>query len=93
MNKNIRISVVLALLIILVEPVLAQYKPTYTLIKGLDVFDVKANGEFIQISERMFRVETPQGVKDLGEQRIEYNEKLEELEIQEAYPNKFQFNR
>ena len=67
------------------QPVFAQYKPTYTLIKGLDIFDVKANGEYSQITERMFRVETPQGIKDLGEQRIEYNEKLEELEIQEAY--------
>jgi transglutaminase-like putative cysteine protease len=74
-----------ALGLVIVQPAFAQYKPTYTLIKGLDVFDVKANGEFSQISERKFRVDTPQGIKDLGEQRIEYNEKLEELEIQEAY--------
>lgn len=69
----------------IVQPVFAQYKPTHTLIKSLDIFDVKANGEFSQITERMFRVDTAQGIKNLGEQRIEYNEKLEDLEIQEAY--------
>ena len=74
-----------AIAITIVQPVLAQYKPTYTLIRGLDIFDVKANGEYSQITERKFRVDTPQGVKDLGEQRIEFNEKLEDLEIQEAY--------
>ena len=52
--------------------------------KTLDIFDVKANGEYSQITERLFRVDTPQGIKDMGEQRIEYNEKMETLEILEA---------
>jgi len=53
--------------------------------KTLDIFDVKANGEYSQITERLFRVDTPQGIKDMGEQRIDYNEKMETLEILEAY--------
>jgi hypothetical protein len=46
-----------AIALVIVQPAFAQYKPTYTLIKGVDVFDVKANGEFSQITERMFRVD------------------------------------
>ena len=34
--------------------------------KTLDIFDVKANGEYSQITERLFRVDTPQGIKDMG---------------------------
>ena len=62
----------------------AQFKPSNTIMKTLDIFDVKANGEFSQITERLFRVDTPQGIKDMGEQRIDYNEKMETLEILEA---------
>jgi transglutaminase-like putative cysteine protease len=78
-------SALITLAVLLSPPAWAQFKPSYTIMKTLDIFDVKANGEFSQITERLFRVDTPQGIKDMGEQRIDYNEKMETLEILEAY--------
>jgi hypothetical protein len=87
--KNLYFHHVLKVLIILsallTQPAWAQFKPSHTIVKTLDIFDVKANGEYSQITERLFRVDTPQGIKDMGEQRIDYNEKMETLEILEAY--------
>ncbi len=83
--KNILCLALIALAALSTPSVWAQYKPSYTIVKSLDVIDVKANGEFSQISERMYRVETPQGIREMGERRVDYNEKLEVLEILEAY--------
>ena len=87
--KNLYFHHVLRVLVtfsvLLIQPAWAQFKPSNTIVKTLDIFDVKANGEYSQITERLFRVDTPQGIKDMGEQRIEYNEKMETLEILEAY--------
>ena len=83
--KNLYFHYVLRVLVtfsvLLTQPAWAQFKPSYTIMKTLDIFDVKANGEYSQITERLFRVDTPQGIKDMGEQRIDYNEKMETLEI------------
>ena len=78
-------SAFITLAVLLSPTAWAQFKPSNTIMKTLDIFDVKANGEYSQITERLFRVDTPQGIKDMGEQRIEYNEKMETLEILEAY--------
>ena len=59
-------SVVIALVSLLISPAWAQFKPSNTIMKTLDIFDVKANGEYSQITERLFRVDTPQGIKDMG---------------------------
>ena len=86
--KNLYFHHVLRVLVtfsvLLIQPAWAQFKPSNTILKTLDIFDVKATGEYSQITERLVRVDTPQGIKDMGEQRIEYNEKMETLEILEA---------
>ena len=76
---------VLALIALTWQPALAQYKNAYTTVKSVDSLDVNANGIHTQIIERLYRVETKQGVSAMGEQRIDFNEKLEELEVLEAY--------
>jgi len=71
--------------ILLTQTAWAQYKPSYTVVKSMDLIHVQADGQYTQTSERLYRVDTLKGIKDLGEQRIDYNEKMERLEVLEAY--------
>lgn len=66
-------------------PAHAQYVPNTTLLRSTDNFHVQADGRFSRIMEVLVRVDTAQGVSVEGERRVTFNEKLEELEIQEAY--------
>lgn len=67
------------------QSVQAQYVPTRTLLRSVDSFHVQVDGRFSRTMEQMVRVDTAQGVAIEGERRVSFNEKLEELEIQEAY--------
>ena len=63
----------------------AQFIPAATIVRDVDSFHVRKNGEFTQIIETALRVETQQGVRRHGERKLYYNSKLEALEILEAY--------
>jgi transglutaminase-like putative cysteine protease len=63
----------------------AQYKSAYTTVKSVDIVDVKPNGGYTQIIERLYSVDTQQGIAGMGELRVDFNEKLEEMEVLEAY--------
>ncbi len=63
----------------------AQFIPAATIVRDVDSFHLRKNGEFTQIIETALRVETQQGVKRHGERKLYYNSKLETLEILEAY--------
>lgn len=63
----------------------AQYKSAYTTVKSVDLVEVKANGGYSQIMERLYSVDTKQGISGMGELRIDFNEKLEDVEVLEAY--------
>ena len=67
------------------QPAQAQYVPNLTILRTLDRFHVQADGRYTQTMEVTVRVDTPQGVASDGERKITFNEKLETLEIQEAY--------
>jgi Domain of Unknown Function with PDB structure (DUF3857)/Transglutaminase-like superfamily len=67
------------------QPAQAQYVPNLTVLRTLDRFHVQADGMYTQTMEVTVRVDTPQGVASDGERKITFNEKLETLEIQEAY--------
>ena len=71
--------------VFLSQTVHAQYVPTRTLLRSVDSFHVQADGRFSRIMEVLVRVDTAQGVTVEGERRVTFNEKLESLEIQEAY--------
>ena len=64
---------------------LAQYVPSATRLRSADTFHVKQDGQFTQTLESLLRIDTPQGISAWGEQRITYNDKLEKLELVEAY--------
>ena len=64
---------------------MAQFVPSASQLRSVDSFHVKQDGRFTQTIESLLRVDTPQGVNAWGEQKITYNEKLEKLEIIEAY--------
>ena len=67
------------------QPVQAQYVPNLTVLRTSDRFHVQADGRYTQIMEVTVRVDTPQGVASEGERKIAFNDKLETLEIEEAY--------
>ena len=59
--------------------------PAYTVTRALDTYDVKLDGSYHHYFEWAYRVDTPQGIEELGEYKLTYNEKLEKVEILEAY--------
>jgi hypothetical protein len=63
----------------------AQYVPSQTIVRNVDTIHVRAGGQSDKTMESMIRIDTPQGVKEDGERKISFNEKLETLEILEAY--------
>ncbi|MBU3723196.1 MAG: DUF3857 domain-containing protein [Limnohabitans sp.] len=64
---------------------LAQYKPSYTVVKSSSKFEVNPDASYTQYLEEQARVDTPQGVRMLGERKITYNSTLENVEVLEAY--------
>jgi transglutaminase-like putative cysteine protease len=77
----------LAALCLLLEPqlALAQYKPSYTVVREHVQIDVKADGSHRYRMQRAIRIDTAQGVEQQGEQRFSYVESLKTMEILEAY--------
>jgi transglutaminase-like putative cysteine protease len=65
--------------------VFAQYKPSYTVVKSYSKYEVNKDASYIQYLEEQSRIDTPQGVRMLGERKITYNSTLEEVEVLEAY--------
>ncbi len=64
---------------------LAQYKPSYTVVKSNSKYEVNRDASYTQYLEEQSRVDTPQGVSLLGERKITYNSTLEDVEVLEAY--------
>ena len=65
--------------------VFAQYKPSYTVVKSNSRYEVNRDASYTQYLEEQTRVDTPQGVRLLGERKISYNSTLEDVEVLEAY--------
>lgn len=63
----------------------AQYKPSYTVVKSNSKFEINRDASYTQYLEEQTRVDTPQGVRMLGERKISYNSTLEDVEVLEAY--------
>jgi hypothetical protein len=63
----------------------AQYKPSYTVVKSYTRFEVNKDASYTQFLEEQDRVDTPQGIRMLGERKITYNSTLEDVEVLEAY--------
>jgi transglutaminase-like putative cysteine protease len=63
----------------------AQYKPSYTVVKSNSKYQVNRDASYTQYIEEQTRVDTPQGVRMLGERKISYNSTLEDVEVLEAY--------
>lgn len=63
----------------------AQYKPSYTVVKSNSKYEVNRDASYTQYLEEQSRVDTPQGVRLLGERKITYNSSLEDVEVLEAY--------
>ena len=62
----------------------AGFVPAYTVVRAIDTYEVKADGSYYHYSDWAYRVDTPQGIAELGEYKLTYNEKLEDVEIWEA---------
>ena len=75
----------LAGLLCLGTAALAQYKPSYTVVKSDSKYEVNRDASYTQYLEEQSRVDTPQGVRLLGERKISYNSTLEDVEVLEAY--------
>ncbi len=71
----------LASLMCLSTAALAQYKPSYTVVKSNAKCEINRDASYTQHLEEQSRVDTPQGVRLLGERKITYNSTLEDVEI------------
>jgi transglutaminase-like putative cysteine protease len=63
----------------------AQFKPNIKLFKSTDTIHVMLDGQYTQVSESLLRAETRKGAEGLGEIKINFNETLETVVIEEAY--------
>lgn len=75
----------LACLMCISTAAFAQYKPSYTVVKSNSKFEINRDASYTQYLEEQTRVDTPQGVRMLGERKISYNSTLEDVEVLEAY--------
>ncbi len=75
----------LAILMCICTSVFAQYKPAYSVVKSNSKFVINRDASYTQYLEEQTRVDTPQGVRMLGERKISYNSTLEDVEVLEAY--------
>jgi transglutaminase-like putative cysteine protease len=77
---------VLVLALIVVWPAYAErpYTPEVTAERYVSTQDVRADGTDRETTEFVLRVETPQGVQNVGAQRISYRNGIDEVESIEA---------
>ena len=75
----------LASLMCICTAAFAQYKPAYSVVKSNSKFVINRDASYTQYLEEQTRVDTPQGVRMLGERKISYNSTLEDVEVLEAY--------
>jgi len=76
---------VLATLLCICTAAFAQYKPAYSVVKSNSKYVINRDASYTQYLEEQTRVDTPQGVRMLGERKISYNSTLEDVEVLEAY--------
>lgn len=74
-----------AFFLLLCSAAFAQYKPAYTVVKSNSRYEVNKDASYTQYLEEQDRVDTPQGLRLLGERKITYNSTLEDVEVLEAY--------
>ncbi len=74
-------------LVSITAPALAQrpYAPDTTVERFVQVHDVRADGSDTESTEYVFRVETPQGISDVGALRIGFRSDLDDVESIEAW--------
>jgi transglutaminase-like putative cysteine protease len=75
----------LATLLCICTAAFAQYKPAYSVVKSNSKYVINRDASYTQYLEEQTRVDTPQGVRMLGERKISYNSTLEDVEVLEAY--------
>ena len=77
----------LSLLSLVVVPAQAQaqYQPSLSWVRESLSIQVNRDGSNTQVIERVLRVETEQGIRSAGEQRVSFNSALEDVEVLEAY--------
>ena len=75
----------LASLMCICTAAFAQYKPAYSVVKSNSKYVINRDASYTQYLEEQTRVDTPQGVRMLGERKISYNSTLEDVEVLEAY--------
>ena len=75
----------LAILMCICTAAFAQYKPAYSVVKSNSKYVINRDASYTQYLEEQTRVDTPQGVRMLGERKISYNSTLEDVEVLEAY--------
>ncbi len=75
----------LATLMCICTAAFAQYKPAYSVVKSNSKYVINRDASYTQYLEEQTRVDTPQGVRMLGERKISYNSTLEDVEVLEAY--------
>jgi len=75
----------LACLMCISTAAFAQYKPSYTVVKSNSKFEINRDASYTQYLEEQTRVDTPQGIRMLGERKISYNSTLEDVEVLVAY--------
>ena len=75
----------LASLMCICTAAFAQYKPAYSVVKSNSKYVINRDASYTQYLEEQSRVDTPQGVRMLGERKISYNSTLEDVEVLEAY--------
>ena len=63
----------------------AQYQPSLSWVRESLSIQVNRDGSNTQVIERVLRVETEQGIRSAGEQRVSFNSALEDVEVLEAY--------
>ncbi len=68
-------------------PAMAQrpYKPDAAVERFVQVHDVRPDGSDTESTEYVFRVETPQGISDVGALRIGFRSDLDDVESVEAW--------
>lgn len=86
MRPFCRVNGLLAL-VVLAAPALAErpYVPVATVERYFDVHDVRIDGSDRESREVVIRVDTAQGISDVGAQRIEYRDSVDEVESIEAW--------
>ena len=63
----------------------AEYVPNGTYLKYAEHYKVNQDGSSEQIMEVLLRIDTANGVSQLGEQKVSFNSSLESVEVLEAY--------